>query len=63
MKLKGVNYDIGRILQGRLMRPTFDKKIVQREIEVIKNDLNCNAIKIQGFDLDRLIVAAANALA
>src|SRR5579872_6455591 len=62
MKLKGVNYDVGRILQGRLSRPTFETNIVHRELEIIKNDLHCNAVKIQGFDVTRLMAAAEYAL-
>lgn len=62
MKLKGVNYDVGRVLEGQLMRPTFDEKVVHRELQIIKNDLHCNAVKIQGFDIDRLMIAAEDAL-
>jgi hypothetical protein len=62
MKRKGVNYDVGRVLLGHLQRPTFDTQIVHRELEIIKNDLHCNAIKIQGFDIDRLMTAAEDAL-
>jgi len=62
MKRKGVNYDVGRVLEGRLTRPTFDSKETHREIEIIKNDLHCNSIKIQGFDTDRVMVAAEDSL-
>jgi hypothetical protein len=62
MRLKGVNYDVGRVLQGHLMRETFDVKIVHRELEIIKNDLHCNAVKIQGLDIDRVMAAAEDAL-
>jgi hypothetical protein len=45
MKTKGVDYDIGvSYIQGISSRPTFDRAIVKREIEIIKNDLHCNAI-------------------
>ena len=43
-------------------RPHFDPEIVAREIEIIKNDLHCNAIRITGFDINRLIVATHIAL-
>src|SRR5713226_6058956 len=62
MKRKGVNYDVERVLEGHLMRPTFDAKVVHRELEIIKNDLHCNAVKIQGYDIDRLMTAAEDAL-
>jgi len=62
MKRKGVNYDVGRILEGRLTRPTLDTKEMHREIEIIKDDLHCNSIKIQGFDIDRVMLAAKDSL-
>ncbi len=62
MKRKGINYDVGRVLLGHLQRPTFDTAVVHRELEIIKNDLHCNAVKIQGYDIDRLITAAEDAL-
>ena len=43
-------------------RPQFDSKTVMREIEIIKNDLHCNAIKITGLDIKRLIVTTEIAL-
>jgi hypothetical protein len=62
MKWKGVNYDVGRVLEGRLTRPTFDSKETHREIEIIKNDLHCNSIKVQGFEIDRVMIAAQDSL-
>jgi hypothetical protein len=62
MKRKGVCYDVGRVLEGELQRPSFDPKIIRRELEIIKNDLHCNAVRIQGFDLDRLELASKHAL-
>jgi hypothetical protein len=62
MKHKGINYDVGDVLEGFLMRPTFDAEVVHRELEIIKNDLHCNAVKICGLDLDRLMTAAEDAL-
>src|SRR5271165_829964 len=62
MKLKGVNYDVGRVLLGHQMRPTFDPKVIHRELEIIKNDLHCNSVKIQGLDIDRLMIASEDAL-
>ena len=62
MKRKGMNYDVGRVLLGHLQRPTFDTEIVHHELEIIKNDLHCNAVKIQGYDIDRLMTAAEDAL-
>ena len=35
-------------------RPVFDPKIVRRELEIIKNDLHCNAVSIGARDSERL---------
>jgi hypothetical protein len=63
MRLKGVNYDVGRVLEGRLMRPTYDPEAVHRELEIIRDDLHCNAVKVQGLDITRVMDAAEDALA
>ena len=62
MKRKGINYDVGDVLEGSFMRPTFDADVAHRELEIIKNDLHCNAVRICGLDIDRLMVAAEDAL-
>ncbi|MGA3060530.1 MAG: abortive infection protein [Candidatus Bathyarchaeia archaeon] len=61
MKRKGVSYDVGRVM-GFNWRPDFDPKIVRRELEIIKNDLNCNAVRICGRNINRLIEASKYAL-
>jgi hypothetical protein len=61
MNRKGVSYDAGRVM-GFNWRPHFDPKIVKREFEIIKNDLHCNAVRICGFDVGRLLVASEAAL-
>ena len=62
MKLKGVCYDVGREMMGKNWRPDFDPSIVRREIEIIRNDLHCNAIRLQGRDVTRLATASKIAL-
>jgi hypothetical protein len=62
MNRRGVCYDVGRVLEGSLQRPAFDARVVHRELEIIKNDLHCNAVRIQGLDIDRLMVASEDAL-
>jgi hypothetical protein len=62
MKRKGVNYDVGDVLESVAMRPTFDVEVVHRELEIMKNDLHCNAVKICGLDINRLMTAAEDAL-
>lgn len=61
MNRRGVSYDVGRVL-GMNWRPEFDPKVVHREVEIIKNDLHCNAIRICGQDIGRLMTAAEDAL-
>jgi hypothetical protein len=63
MNHKGINYDVGTpTTHGTWSRETFDPVIVRREIEIIKNDLHCNAIRISGQSLERLSLAAKFAL-
>ena len=61
---KGINYDVGTFTRGRdsSSRDIFNPAVVKRELEVIKNDLHCNAIRISGQDLDRLSLAAEFAI-
>ena len=59
MEIKGVSYDVGRVMAGN-WRPVFDPKVVQRELEIIRNDLHCNAVRICGLDISRLITAAGD---
>jgi len=63
MKCRGINYDTGtRTLRGGLTRSVFDVSIVTREIEIIKSELHCNAIRISGCNIDRIKQAAEIAL-
>jgi hypothetical protein len=64
MKRKGINYDVGIEFHFHdyISRPIFDIAIVQRELEIIRNDLHCNAIRVSGTDIDRLMVTAEYAL-
>jgi hypothetical protein len=61
---KGINYDIGTFTRGKesSSRDLFDPVIVQHEIEIIKNDLHCNSIRISGQDITRLTTTAEYAL-
>jgi len=59
MNLKGINYDIGTITtRGGLTREIFDLSVVRKEIEIIKNELHCNAIRISGLSIERIAGAA-----
>ena len=63
MHRKGINYDVGIFLTpDSPSRETFDPAIVQREMEIIKNEVHCNAIRITGQDVGRLTTAAECAL-
>jgi len=62
MKRKGMNYDVGRVMMGENWRPVFNPAIVHRELEIIKNDLHCNAVRICGLNIDRLMTASEDAL-
>ena len=63
MLLRGINYDIGTpFRKDELSRPDFDEPVMRKEIEIIKNDLHCNAIRISGFDIQRLSRTAQFAL-
>ena len=44
-------------------RPVFDRQVVRRELAIIRHDLHCTAVRICGRDIDRLTMAAENALA
>ena len=48
---------------GANWRPVFNPRIVHRELEIIKNDLHCNAVRICGLDIDRLMISSEDALA
>jgi hypothetical protein len=62
VKRKGVCYDVGRVIMGQDNRPDFNPIIAHRELEIIKNDLHCNAVRICGRDIERLVIAAEDAL-
>jgi len=61
MKRKGVSYDVGRVM-GFNWCPHFKLGQVHRELEIIKDDLHCNSVRICGLDLRRLMAAAEDAM-
>jgi len=63
MRIKGVTYDTGFVNAGNTTKDIFDPKIIEREMQIIKNDLHCNAVRITGGDLDRLEITAQLAAA
>jgi hypothetical protein len=62
MRQRGVCYDVGRVMWGRDWRPEFTAAEARRELEIIGRDLHCNAVRVCGEDLDRLMVAGELAL-
>ena len=61
MNRKGVCYDSGSYMAFN-WRPDFDPAIVRRELEIIRKDLHCNAVKITGSDIGRLTTSSRAAL-
>ena len=61
MNRKGVCYDVGTYMAFN-WRPHFDGEQVRRELEIIKDDLHCNAVRITSTDLGRLSLAARYAM-
>ncbi|HEY7354949.1 MAG TPA: abortive infection protein, partial [Ktedonobacterales bacterium] len=56
-------YDVGTIFAGnRSTREEFDPAVMRREIEIIRNDLHCNAVRVCGQDIGRLRATASYAL-
>jgi hypothetical protein len=64
---RGVIYNTGTVFSGPgyrvKSRPRLGERIARRELEVIRDDLHCNAVRVAGLDLDRLIRVAEDALA
>lgn len=64
MPNKGIVYDVGTIFAGnRSTREKFDPAVMRRELEIIKNDLHCTAVRVCGQDSARLRETAQYALA
>lgn len=53
-----MTYDTGFVVRGRISREDFDPSVVRRELEIIRDDLHCNAVQIIGGDPGRLESAA-----
>jgi hypothetical protein len=64
MSSKGIVYDVGTIFAGnRSTREEFDLAVMRREIDIIKHDLHCTAVRVCGQDIGRLRETATYALA
>ncbi|HEY6278949.1 MAG TPA: hypothetical protein VIX86_21775 [Streptosporangiaceae bacterium] len=62
MNRRGVCYDVGRVMWGQNWRPEFSPDEARRELEIIRDDLHCNAVRICGEDPSRLAIAGRHAL-
>lgn len=66
MNRKGVCYDVGTVFSGfprRVhTRPVLDAQTIRRELQIIRDGLHCNAVRITGRDVTRLATAAEAAL-
>ena len=58
MRAKGITYDTGFVRNGSISREAFDTGVVKRELEIIRDDLHCTAVRITGGDPARLELAA-----
>src|ERR1035438_2152024 len=67
MQHQGVYYDTGTVFRGPgyaiSTRPTaLDMSVVRRELEIVRDDLHANAVRIVGSDLGPMTVVAEVAL-
>lgn len=58
MRMRGLTYDTGFLSEGTSTHPNFDTSRVYKEMEIIRHDLHCTAIRVTGGELDRLEIAA-----
>ncbi|MCQ6561707.1 hypothetical protein [Paenibacillus mendelii] len=63
MRMRGVTYDTGFLSEGTSTHPNFDTARVYREMEIIRRDLHCTAVRVTGGEPDRLEIAAQAAAA
>jgi hypothetical protein len=61
MKTNGINFDTGFLNKGTSTREPFESEVVRREMQIIRDDLHCTAVRITGGDPDRLEIAARHA--
>jgi hypothetical protein len=62
MRARGINYDTG-FFPGEMSRTTFDPAAVRHDMQVIADELHCDAVRISGGHPTRLSVAAGHAAA
>jgi hypothetical protein len=66
MNRNGVVYDTGTGYSGLgwrfSTRPRLDPRTARRELQIIRDDLHCNAVRVRGGDIGRLTAVAEEAL-
>ena len=62
MNRRGVCYDVGRVMWGQDWRPEFSPDEARRELQIIRDGLHCNAVRICGQDPGRVMAAGEHAL-
>lgn len=64
---RGVSYNTGIVFSGPgykvQTRPKLSEQTARRELQIIRDDLHCNAVRLFGHDRDRMIGVAQDALA
>jgi hypothetical protein len=67
MNRRGVTYDTGIVFSGPgyniPTRPRLDLATAERELQIVRDDLHCNAVRLIGREVDRLVQVAERALA
>jgi hypothetical protein len=58
MRARGVTYDTGFVNGTTTTRAEFDPARVRRELQIIRDDLHCTAVRPTGGDRDRLEMAS-----
>lgn len=61
MRTFGITYDTGFPSAGTTTREPFDPATVRREMQIIRTELHCDAVRVTGGDRDRLETAARHA--
>ena len=67
MQHQGVHYDTGTMFRGpgyaiSTRRTALDMSVVRRELEIIRDDLHANAVRIVGSDVGRMTAVTEVAL-
>ena len=61
MRVFGINYDVGFSSGGTTTHEPFGPDSVRRDMQIIREDLRCDGVRITGGDPDRLETAARHA--